>query len=54
MPELRDAVHGLTGSKQAVFEIERHEQFLYIERELEKQRREPSITDSGSTPRQEQ
>ena len=53
MPELRDVVRGLTGRKPAVFEIERHEQFLFIEREVEKQRREPGITDSGSTPRQE-
>ena len=52
MPELRDVVHGLTGRKPAVFEIERHGQFLYIEREVEKQPREPVITDSGNRPRQ--
>ena len=37
MQELREAVHELKGAKPAVFQIERNDQFLYIERELEAQ-----------------
>ena len=33
---LRGALHGLTGGKPAVLQIERHDRFFYIERELEK------------------
>jgi serine protease Do len=37
MEELRDTIHSLTGNKPAVFEIERRDQFLYVEREIDKQ-----------------
>jgi hypothetical protein len=46
MQELRGALGELTGGKPAVVQIERHGQFLYIERELE-QRPPESGTDRG-------
>jgi serine protease Do len=41
MQELRGAIHELTPDKPAVLQIERHGQYLYIERELEQRPSEP-------------